>query len=498
MSRVGQAGFKKNKKSSFRTVILLAGLCLISFLLFFLGFSYFSKAGIFKRPGEIIFDESLSESEIGELKDIFGENTNLTSDVVISAYDTLEFPKLSAGEFINNIRVAVADFDSPESNIDTEDAQHLLAGDTEIIDFDELDFRKKLLAINGNYYLDNFESGAIFRVITFRSTKLDEEILPLVNERLARDWPSHDNVLTLAQTGVTALSRGMNAKLKTVGDPTYFSEKIAGFLSGFDLTHTSNESSFSRNASSSNICSNPEFINTLLAVGLDIVELTGNHNQDCGDEAALETLSIYEQNGISTYGGGRSAEAAAAPLEIDQDSNRVTMLAYNLSTGGATYDDTPGANQYTEEAAAAQIAEAKQAGNIVIVDVQYYECNAYATASENTTCDRADSAYGDQIGLFRHLIDLGADVVVGTSAHQPQTYELYGDGEIYYGLGNLFFDQVWWPGTTRSLVLAHYIYQNRILQTRIFPTVYDNAMQTGLMNEDEATWFLQRLVNARP
>ena len=25
-------------------------------------------------------------------------------------------------------------------------------------------------------------------------------------------------------------------------------------------------------------------INTLTAIGLDIVELTGNHNQDCGDD----------------------------------------------------------------------------------------------------------------------------------------------------------------------------------------------------------------------
>ena len=132
------------------------------------------------------------------------------------------------------------------------------------------------------------------------------------------------------------------------------------------------------------------------------------------------------------------------------------------------------------------------------MDIQYYECSAYVATEEDTTCDYADSAAGDQIGFFRHLIDLGADIVVGTSAHQPQTFELYGDGAIYYGLGNLFFDQAWWPGTTRSLVLEHYFYNNKLLQTRINVTVYGSELQTSLMFEDMKNQFLERLISERP
>ncbi|MBQ5473300.1 MAG: CapA family protein [Lachnospiraceae bacterium] len=266
----------------------------------------------------------------------------------------------------------------------------------------------------------------------------------------------------------------------------------------FDLTHTSNKSSFTDFANSGNICSDKRFINTLLAIGLDIVELTGNHNRDCGDQAAIETIDTYLQNGIKIVGGGKTAEEAAVPLEINEKGNGITMLAYNLSTGGATYDDTPGANQYYQEVAEAQIKEAKERGDVVIVDIQYYECNAYASTYEDPTCDRADSAAGDQVGFFRSLIDMGADVVVGTSAHQPQTFELYGNGVIYYGLGNLFFDQVCWPGTTRSLVLVHHFYKDKLLQTQIVPTVYGNEMQVGLMDGETAKWFLNRLMSVRP
>ena len=134
----------------------------------------------------------------------------------------------------------------------------------------------------------------------------------------------------------------------------------------------------------------------------------------------------------------------------------------------------------------------------MIVDIQYYECSAYASSYEDPICDAADSSAGDQIGFFRHLIDLGADVVVGTSAHQAQTFELYGDGVIYYGLGNLFFDQTDWPGTTRSLVLSHYFYDGKLLQTKLVGTVYGNDMQTKLLDADTLKWWIERLVKVRP
>ena len=275
-------------------------------------------------------------------------------------------------------------------------------------------------------------------------------------------------------------------------------DKLKDYLSSFDLTHTSNESSFSEFASNGNICSDSRFFDTLTAIGLDIVELTGNHNQDCGDAAAVETIDLYYENGIKTVGGGKNADEAAIPLEIKEKGSNITFLAYNLSTGGITNDDTPGANEYDEGNFTTEIDKAKSKGDFIVVDIQYFECSEYVSESEDTTCDFPQNTAGDEIEFFRHLIDLGADMVVGTSAHQPQSFELYGDGVIYYGLGNLFFDQIWWPGTTRSLILSHYFYDGKLLQTKIVPTVYDYNMQTELMDSESAKWFLQRLINAKP
>lgn len=488
------------RKRKFGGVIILV----FVFLLSFFGVQLITGTGLFRIPGEVILDESLSEEEKALFGTIFTDEIELGSDVKISAWETFDLPELSSHEFLYEIYVPVTNFYKTENKISIETPEEFFKGENqeklgyEIYKIENLNHKVKLLELNNEYYLDNFKSGAVFRIIKFESEKFNEEILPLVTEAMTKDFPTSDTTLTFAQTGVTALSRGMNAKLRQVGNAEYFAENIGGFLSSFDLTHTSNESSFTDFASDRNICSDKRFINTLTAIGLDIVELTGNHNQDCGDQAALETIDTYNENNIQIVGGGKTADEAAAPLEINQKDNNVTMLAFNLSTGGATYDNTPGANQYYEETAAAQIKAAKERGDTVIVDIQYYECNAYASTYEDPTCDYADSAAGDQVGFFRHLIDLGADVVVGTSAHQPQTFEVYNEGVIYYGLGNLFFDQIWWPGTTRSLVLAHYIYNNEILQTKVIPTVYDDSMQTRLMDEADAQKFLERLVNARP
>ena len=485
-----------------------------------LGIQFFTKTGLFRIPGVVYYDESLDENELAILRRIFNEEVDLDKDVYISATNSLDRPILGEGEFLEEIYVPVTDSYSGKVGVMIENVEMLgtnidpnLATNcgTEIeigtnciqeyrlIKIGELDNNKKLLKINNKYFLDSFDAGAVFRKISFVSEKYEEEIKPLVEAEFTKTFPDKDDVLTFAQTGVTALSRGMNTKLNSVGgDATYFAEKIGEFLSGFDLTHTSNESSFSSSANGSNICSNPKFVDTLIAIGLDIVELTGNHNQDCGDEAARETLKVYEENNIKTVGGGATATAAAVPLIIDKKDTNITMLAYNQSTGGATLDNTPGANQYYEDKAAAEIKAAKDRGDFVIVDIQYYECNGYDVTTESTVCDYADSSAGDQVGLFRHLIDLGADIVVGTSAHQPQTFELYGNGAIYYGLGNLFFDQIKWPGTRRSLVLVHYFYNGKLLQTRIVPTIYGNNMQTELLDEETAEWFVTRLANVRP
>lgn len=455
--------------------------------------------------GEVIFAENVPENEAGELRELM-TGLKLSSNVTVS-YSEIDSRQEKG--FLTDIYVPTTDFYDSKNRISPEEFDKLFSsGDESIISVKNLDSSVKLLAVGEEYFLDDFAHGAKFKYLNIDgeneedAQKVTSALEPKFSN-LAAELPNKDSTLSLLQSGVTALARGMNAKLSAVDDATYFSAGLRDFFQKFNLRHTSSESSFSESATSGNICSRPAFLDTFLDLSLDIVELTGNHNLDCGAEDAISTIDKLQENGIRYFGGGKDLNDARQPLRITSSETHIdgvslTMLGYNESTGGATSGDIPGANPYDEQDARDRIIEAKSAGDLVIVDVQYYECSEYANMSEDTRCDYANSTAGDQIGLFRSLIDMGADVVVGTSAHQTQTYEKYNNGEIYYGLGNLLFDQIWWPDTTKSLGLVHYFWNGKLLQTRRFGTIYDSELQPRIMNEVEETGFIERLNNARP
>jgi len=357
---------------------------------------------------------------------------------------------------------------------------------------DELSTNVKLLTYNGKYYLDSFNTGAIFRQAEFTG-----ESATTLQDLKLNSMPAKDEILKVNMTGVTALTRVMMTKLASVKDPLYFSKLIGGYLADADITHVSNEVSFKPGCQLSYtvFCSPPEMIEVLKASGVDLVELTGNHNNDTGNQYNTETINLYKSLGWQTIGGGLNTEEAAKFYTADQKGSKVSFLAYNYpdtpngnAISGAT---TAGANSFDFDRIATEIESAKKLSNFIVVNVQFWECYAYPDGYlEFPQCD---GPIPKQKEVFRQLVDLGADMVIGSSAHQPQTYELYNGKPIYYGLGNLYFDQTQWPGTERGIILTHYFAEGKLLQTKLAPTVYDTDLQTRLMTNDQALSLLERL-----
>jgi poly-gamma-glutamate capsule biosynthesis protein CapA/YwtB (metallophosphatase superfamily) len=303
-------------------------------------------------------------------------------------------------------------------------------------------------------------------------------------------------------TGVTALTRVMIQKLAAVKDPRYFSTYIAAFLADADITHVSDEVSFKPACTYavSKFCAPPEMIDVLKDAGVDLVELTGNHNNDFGSQNNTDTIALYRSLGWHTFGGGLNDADAAIPYLADQKHSKIAFLGYNDADGPqsgviATAAQA-GGNHFDAAKAKADIEKARQSSDFVIVDVQFLECYSYPEGFiEYPQCD---GPIPNQQATFRQLIDDGADMIIGTQAHQPQTYELYNGKPIYYGLGNLFFDQTRWPGTERGIVLTHYFSGGTLLQTKLSPTIFDQGLQSKLMDDAAAVPFLQRLGAARP
>ncbi len=457
------------------------------------------------KTGQIILSPSLSATQKNFINQNLPSDLNLTADVTISAKTTLNLPQ-KQNYLISQIFVPITDFFSTTDNV----SAHVINLKTikstdpnvQIIPLKKLTPTQKLLAIDDHYFLNNPAKGAIYQIFQFNGADSERVIATLQKKTI--QLPAKNQILSFAQTGVTALSRRLNA-VATQKSATYLSERIAPFLKEFDLTHISNEVSFaepcSSNSSSTVLCSSPQMLDVIKAIGTDIVELTGNHLNDYGATANQSSIDQYHALKMQTFGGGKDESSAKVPLKINQKHTKITLLGYNYSTstkanGQGANGDHPGANIYDETIATADIKAAKQRGDFIIVDIQFFECYSYP--AEGVEMPSCDAPITNQRDFFRHLIDLGADLVVGTQAHQPQTYEIYNQKLIFYGLGNLFFDQIYWPGTTRSLILAHYFYKEKHLQTRIHPTIYGSDFQTKLMDQPTAQNFLQRLQQSRP
>ncbi len=516
----------KIKATSILLIVLLIGL---GFCLFIFFKKNTLENKVTNNKFELKFDTSVTQAEKDKISKVLREQKiNLSSDITVSVktQDTTDNPNkviavyvLTTGlyspnqsvknEELANSQVEVSSEINPDVvpefakflNINKEkitSTNNLDQNSTKvkIMPIDELTANQKLLAFNQQYYLDSFTSGAIFRVVNFAG----EGSAQIDNLKFTENL-SKDNIYKVNMTGVTALTRLMLRKLNQIGDPLYFSNKIGSFLADADLTHISNEVSFKPDCQYNDavFCSDPRFIETIKASGVDLVELTGNHNNDVGRQFNTDTINLYHSLGIQTFGGGLNLDEAKKYYIADTKGSKVAFLGYNRAdspAGGAiATSDSAGANPFDFENIKNDIQTAKQQAQFVIVDVQYSECYAYPDGYlEYPICNLPIEGQSD---TFHKLIDLGADMVIGTQAHQPQIYESYKDKMIYYGLGNLYFDQTQWPGTERGIILTNYFKDSKLVQTKLTPTIYDEALQTKQMTPEKAKDFLDFLNKSR-
>jgi len=376
-----------------------------------------------------------------------------------------------------------------------------------LIGLGDLDYQAKILSVNDVYYLDD-ENGS-FPIHFYGSLKdgVDSFILSVLKNNIDLDGGVFDRekLSKVNMSGVVAISRGLASKIDKSGNLTYPADEIAEFLADADLTHVSNEVSFMEGCSvysGMRFCSKPGYIEILKLSGVDIVELTGNHNNDFGSQYSKDSIEMYTDLGMRYFGGGLDTEDASKILYEEVKGTKIAFIGYNWydtmygSTALAS-DSRSGANSYSEEKLENDIKEATKNADVVIVDFQFQECYCYPDYDVvYPICYKALSS-PDQKGVFKNAIDLGANIVIGTQAHQPQTYELYKDGVIFYGLGNLFFDQNIWIGTRQGLVLSHYFYDGKYIQTKIVPIYMDNNLVVRLATEDQGDLLLKLLKEAR-
>ncbi len=339
-----------------------------------------------------------------------------------------------------------------------------------------------------------------YRVLTVDGLHpLDMQAYPLVFNSIT---PNYDpqKLTRLMLSGVTALTRNTITALDENG-VDWATDAIAPYVEHVDFFHTSNEVSFYTPCPDANaprlgdFCSKPEHFDLFTVLDVDIVELSGNHNNDYGYDAYRETLTWFVEQGIATIGGGETLADARQPLILEHKGNSIAMLGCNwigpyyalvnedamLAGGvrpGAAFCDRAWLRETVPQLAAAH--------DVVVVTIQYAEFDQYTPTPE-------------QRGDFLSLADLGANVVVGTQAHFPQTFEFTTgmDGStrfIHYGLGNLYFDQRFFAGV-RFFMDELFIYDGQLLTVGLFTGIIEDQGRPRPMTADERRNFLFLMFN---
>jgi hypothetical protein len=329
-----------------------------------------------------------------------------------------------------------------------------------ITDLDHVTAQQKALTVDG--------------VSFFASPKTYPLAAPL-------DWRPH--LTHFIMTGVTAITRATGAACEQHGID-WLTAKIRPSFEGADYVHVSNEVSFKPDCeyvtkNTFQFCSKESDFQALLDLHTNIIELTGNHNRDYGDEPFKATYAWYQKHDIKTFGAGLDPDGANTPIIVPlADGKKLGIIGFNESCPLHECAKKPGevgANAYDEAKAIDDIAKLKKDGaDFVIVTVQFREWdNAQPTKS--------------QTQISRTLVDHGADLVYGSQAHQLQLVEFYSGKPIFHGIGNLLFDQVHRIGVRQAFFLHHYFWHGKLVQSvPVFTFMADDRQPTLATPEQAA------------
>ena len=151
-----------------------------------------------------------------------------------------------------------------------------------------------------------------------------------------------------------------------------------------------------------------DYVRILTENSVEAVSIANNHTHDYGQTGYASTVKTLEDAGV--------------PF-VDRDSSCIFTTENGLIIGlyGAVY------YQLDTEMIVAAIASLKEAGCDLVIFAPHWGVEGTYRPTEA------------QVELAHAVIDAGADIVWGSHPHVLQPVERYGDGVIYYSLGNFSF-----------------------------------------------------------
>ena len=211
-------------------------------------------------------------------------------------------------------------------------------------------------------------------------------------------------------------------------------------------------------------------VEVLRVAHIDAVSLANNHVLDYGEPGLRETLRNLDASGIRHAGAGLTALEAQQPAWLAIDGLRIAFLAAtdNQPDWEATAD-RPGVFYIPIDPADERfqrlvtlVRAAKRAADLVMVSLHWGPNWGYQPPPEHPPAARL-------------LIESGADIIFGHSAHIVRGIEVYRGRPILYSCGDFVddyaVDQV--ERNDESFIVQAYLSGRELTRLSLIPTVIE-------------------------
>lgn len=220
----------------------------------------------------------------------------------------------------------------------------------------------------------------------------------------------------------------------------------------------------------------PRYANVLKTLGFDVMLTANNHILDYGPLAEQDTLERLKAMKIGSVG------------RIDEVYRR-RINGVRVAVIGMTQPYHPTFSSHHDiELAGEQVAALVGKADLIVVLVHGGgEGREFKHVRRNK--EYAGREYrGRIVKLARHLVDRGADLVIGFGSHMPRAMELYEGRLIAYALGNFLtygpFD-LKTPNNLSAILEVELARSGQLVDARVTPL---RLVYPGVPRFDERNW----------
>lgn len=237
-----------------------------------------------------------------------------------------------------------------------------------------------------------------------------------------------------------------------------------------------------------NFKATPDKVQSLTRARITAVSLANNHVLDYNEEGLEETLRTLKAAGVHYAGAGTNEEEAARPALITRSGFSLGLLSFtDNEPSWKAGPRKPGTNYINvedgrdQQRALEAVARLRPAVDLVVVSL-HWGPNLH------------EEPPASFVTFAHQLVERGADIIHGHSAHNFQGIELYQNKPILYDTGDFVDDYMVHPAVRNDISFFFLVELsgNLIERLRLVPVLISNYA-VNKATGSEARWALRRM-----